>query len=371
MIPQSYYVDVNINYKKTTPLVGSVPMSVLISKTATSTKEYTSLQQVSSDYSEGNELLAATIYFGSGGTDLLIYQQASSSSDTDTLNALINEYPNFVWVSFLEYKTIQELQTISKVLSTANQGYTKFLAASSSIVDAPVTLSGQGVSNIALLKMPTGQPSDTADIYQMMIPAYFSGINLSSVNSIKSMVFTRMNTGDEGVAISGEVTPTQLTELYEKNWNILVNLGGRYTVLDGGKMVDGQPIHSAWGFSIFKKNCENVVTDLLVNKLPYENSSNAVIENVLSGVCNQFVTNGLIGTDKTYTQPDESVTYNGITYDLIRNGQVLNSGYLIFSIPISNASNADKEIGKIPPIYIYAIINDAIRLVEITGEVTK
>lgn len=365
MIPQSYYTDVNINYKKSTPLIGSVPMSVLISKSAASTKEYTSLQQVQSDYlsSTAPELVAATLYFNNGGTDLLIYQQDSDDTDDVAINKLLDTYSNFVWITFIEEKNASELQLIANTLALSTQPLPKYLAQTTNIENATTTLSAQGIGNVALLY---SNDLELVPYSAIVIPAYFSGINLNEVDSVKSLIFTKVN----GVAVS-DVNTTQLTSLVNANWNIVVNLGGRYTILDGGKMVDGQPIHSAWGFALFKQNCENVVVDLLVNKLPYQNSSNVVIENALSGVCNQFVTNGLIGTDRTYNQETQSVNYNGFEYVTIRNGQVLASGYYIYSVPIGNATSADKEIGKIPPIYIYAIINDVIRQVIIIGEVTK
>lgn len=365
MIPQSYYTDVNINYKKSTPLIGSVSMSVLISKTATSTKEYTSLQQVQSDYlsSSAPELKAATLYFNNGGTDLLIYQQESSETDDVAINNLLAEYSNFVWITFVESKDASDLQLIANTLALSKQPLPKYLAQTTNVENAPTILSSQGINNVALLY---SNELEVTPYSAIVIPAYFSGINLVETDSIKSLIFTKIN----GVSIS-DISTSQLTTLVNDNWNVVVNLGGRYTILDGGKMVDGQPIHSAWGFALFKQNCENVVVDLLVNKLPYQNSSNVVIENALSGVCNQFVSNGLIGTDRTYNQETQSVNYNGYEYVTIRNGQVLTSGYFIYSVPIGNASSADKEVGKIPPIYIYAIINDVIRQVIIIGEVTK
>lgn len=366
MIPESYYVDVNINYRKATPLIGSVPMSVLISKTAASTKEYTTFQQVISDYATETapERVAAKMYFDNGGKDLLIYKQTASKSDEDTINALLQSYSNFVWVTFVEDKEISDLQTIAQALSASTQNLPKFLAQTSNIANAPTTLSAQGITNVALLF------SDESSVSQpysaIVIPAYFSGINLTEPNSLKSMVHSIV-ADVEPV----DITTITLTNLYQGNYNVIINLGDRYVTLDGGKMVDGQPIHSAWGFAVFKKNCEDVVTDLLVQKLPYDNSSNAVIQNSLNDICNQFVTNGLIGTGKTYTGITQMVEYNGITYTTISNNDVLDDGYVVYSIPIGNATNSDKEIGKIPPVYIYAIINDVIRLVTITGEVTK
>lgn len=50
MIPESFYVDVNINYQQADTVTGSVPMSALVSATATETKTYSSLTAVQSDY---------------------------------------------------------------------------------------------------------------------------------------------------------------------------------------------------------------------------------------------------------------------------------------------------------------------------------
>lgn len=371
MIPESYYVNVNIAYTQPTVLESNVPLSVLVSKTATSSKEYTSLQQVQSDYTLGTEpeVLAAQIYFNNGGTDLLIYQQSSSASDTDTLNALFtavqnNTYRDFVWLTFAEDKTAEELQSIVSSLENAPTQLPKFLAQTSNVENAPSVLTGASLKNAALLY--SSEVSVSAPYSAICISAYFSGINLNTNNSLKSIQHTLIS----GVTTSN-ITTAQLTSLYESNWNAIVNLGDRYTIFDGGKMINGEPIHSSWGFAVFKRDCENSITDLLITKLPYDNSSNAVIENTLSTICARYVSNGLIGAGKTYNQNTVVVTYGTNNYTVITNGQVLNNGYYIYSIPIGTAIASDKAINKTPPIYIYAIINDVIRMVEINGEVSK
>lgn len=367
-IPESYYVNVDINYNSVQALTGSVPMSVLISQSATSTKVYQNLQQVASDYTLGTEpeYLAAQIYFNNGGNTLLIFQQGSGVSDTAAIEALLTSYSNFIWVTFVEAKTESELETISQALSASTQQLTKYLAqtiASTAGVDTTSNLVSAGCTNIALLYSTESSVTPYSAIF---IPAYFSRININQANSIKSITFTQIT----GVS-PADITPTTLDSLYSGNWNVVVNLANRYTILDGGKMVDGQPIHSAWGFAIFNKDCQDTVTDLLVDKLSYQDSSNVVIENALAQVCNYYVTSGLIGTNKTYNQETQTVVYNGINYELITQGSVLNLGYLIYSIPISSASAADIAANRIPPIYIYAVVNDVIRTVIIYGEVSK
>lgn len=369
MIQESYYVPISINYKKGTTLSGSVPMSVLVSNTATSTKIYSTLQQVQSDYQSPSapELLAATTYFANGGTELLIFQQGSDVSDTDALNSLLSSYSNFIWVTFAQEKTIEQIQTISEVLSSTEQQYDKFLALTTNIENAPTTLNDAGISNVALLYQDTTALGSTLTPYSaIVISAYFSGINLDQPNSLKSIVHTKLSS-----ISASDVNSTQLTNLVSGNWNVIVDLAGRFTTFDGGKMVNGQPIHSAWGFNIFKKNCEDTIIELLLGKLTYENSSNAVIENAIGRVCNYFVNNGLIGTQRIYNQDTQVESYNGVQYTTIEKGQTLVNGYYIYSIPVSVATPQDIESGTIPPIYIYAVINDVIRIVTINGEVSK
>lgn len=365
-IPESFYVDVNINYQQSTQLTGRVPISVLISSTATTTKLYDNLQQVASDYTLGTEpeYLAAQIYFNNGGSQLLIFQQGSGVSDTAAIESLLTSYSNFIWVTFAQDKTEEELQTISEALSASTQQLPKFLAQTSKLTtDTTTNLVQAGCTNVALLY---STETSVTPYSAIVIPAYFSSINLNIANSVKSIVHTQIN----GVQ-TADITTTTLTTLYNQNWNIPINLGDRYTILDGGKMVDGEPIHSAWGFAILKQDCENVVTDILLTKIPYADSSSVVIENALSRICDYYVTAGLISTNKTYRQPTQNVQYNGETYTLIEQGTVLNLGYAIYSIPISNASASDIDLGRIPPIYIFALVGDVVRMVIINGEVSK
>lgn len=363
MINESYYVPVNINYKKGTTLTGSVELSVLISETASATKIYTSLQQVQSDYLDGAELDAATIYFNNGGKKLLIFQKDSQDTDATTIAALGAAYTDFIWVSYVESKTVAEIEAIATALKSLNQQLPKFLAITTKTANAPADVAAEGLTNVALLY---STESTVTPYSAIVIPAYFSGIDLEQANSLKSIVHTVV-TG----MTDAEVTGTELTTLVEGNWNVIVDVAGRFDIIDGGKMCDGQPIHSAFGFALFKKDCENTVMDLLVQKLPYENSSNAVIENALTQICNRYVTNGLIGTQRIYNQPTQTVVYNGIQYTTIEHNQALTNGYYIYSIPISVATTSDSNVGRIPPIYIYAVINDVIRIVTITGEVSK
>lgn len=367
MIPESFYVNVDIDYKQKTSLLGSVPMSVLCSNTASETKVYDSLLKVKNDYSDETsiEYKASKIYFENGGKQLLIFKEASD--DTTTISNLLSAYTDFIWITFAEAKTVDEIKLIANELKESTQSLPKFLAQSIDTANAPTTLVDEGIDNVALLYNKTTVVPYSA----IVIPAYFSGINLNFADTLKSIVHTKINKLT-GVLEAQDITTTELTNLYNGNWNVVINLANKYTTLDGGKMVDGQPIHSAWGFAIFKKNCEDAILELLVeNKLAYNNSSNAIIRNYLSDICNTFVSNGLIGTDKVYDNESQYHNYNGVEYETIRKGEVLNSGYHIFSIPIGMATTSDKNIGKIPPVYIYAIINDTIRLVTIIGEVTK
>lgn len=370
MIPESYYVNVNVAYKQGITLASSVPLSVLVSKTATSTKKYASLQQVESDYTLGTEpeLKAAQLYFNNGGKELLIYQQDNAVSDANTISALLSAvqegtYNDFIWLTFVEAKTVEEIGTILSTLKGATTKLPKFLAQTTGTAGATSDLLADGHTNAALLYSTEGTVTPYSAI---VIPAYFSGVNLQESNSLKSIVHSVL-TG----ATAASITTTELTTLYEANWNVIVNLGNRYTILDGGKMINGEPIHSAWGFAVFKSDCEDAITDLLIRKLPYNNNSNAIIENALSSICSSYARNGLISSSAVYNQDTVIVNYNSVNYTVIESGQALNSGYYIYSIPIGNAMESDKVISKTPPIYIYAIINDVIRMVEINGEVSK
>lgn len=364
MIPESYYVNVDINFKKPQLLVGALPMAVIVSKTASATKKYTSLQQVQSDYALGTEpeVLCATMYFNNGGTDLLIYKQESNVADTDAITDLCSKYSNFIWVTFTAEKNASEIQAIASALKNVGQQLPKFLAQTSNVANLPTTLAGAGLNNVALLY----STEDSITPYSaIVIPAYFSAINLTESNSLLSIVHTQIT----GVA-DCDVTTSQLSTLYDENWNLSINLGDRFHIIDGGKMVDGEPIHSAWGFALFKKDAEDTLTNLLLTKLPYDNSSNAVIENNISSVCSKYINCGLIGLEKVYNQATQTVQYGNKTYTTIYQGQVLSNGYSIFSIPVSSATASDRALGQIPPVYIYAIINGIIRIIKLNGEVS-
>ena len=367
MINESYYVPIDINYKKGTTLTSSVPKSVLISSTAANAdKTYNSLQEVESDYvsETAPERLAAKIYFANGGRQLIIFKQDEGVTDANAIVALANAHSDFIWVTFVEEKdTKAKIETISAALSALEQQYPKYLAITSDIANITTDLADDDISNVAVLY----SNEDTITPYSaIVIPAYFSGINLDSANSLKSIVHTKVTEVEDS-----DISTLELNSLYNANYNVVVNVANRFKILDGGKMCDGQPIHSAWGFAVFKKDCENAVMDLIVSKLPFENSSNAVIENSLTQICNEYVENGLIGTQRLYGQETQSVVYNGIQYITIEKGQTLANGFYIYSIPISVTSTADKTAGRIPPIFIYAVINDVIRIVTITGEVSK
>lgn len=370
-IPQSNYVNINFTYSATSSIVGSVPNTILFGDDTSITAEttYTSLADVLTDYENTTDVYkASALYFNNGGKSLILVPLGSSSASADALAAL-QKYPEVVCVSMLNTTNI-DISEMAELLysNEENFAYKKILiVASGSGVTDPVTpteLSTYG--NTVLMNVPTSAYKTYAPIG---IAGVLSGYDATKVNSIMPLQFQQLSGMDS--FITDATTGSAVNALVTAGWCVMVNVANKYVFLDGAQLVNGEPIHSAWGFSVLKNNLENAVFNALLEKLPYATSSETTLQNVINGICNQFITNGLISTNSVYTGATQSVSYNGTSYTLITQNVTLTNGYLVYEIPIENASDTDKSAGKIPPIYVFVVINDAIRMVEITGEVRK
>lgn len=370
-ISQSNYVNVSFSYQATSSVTGSIPMTIMFGDSASLTegeKTYNSLTELETDYANTTPVYkAGALYFNNGGQQLVLYP-LTSSTPSDTVNTALLKYPNVICVCMLDTTniTIEEMATLLST-NASQYAYSKLLiVATDGSTDTTTPADVASFNNTVLLKVPT---ADYTPACAISIAGVLSTYDTTSANSLLSLQFEQLVGMDSYV--DGTLTASAINQLVSDNYSVMVNVADRVTFLDGARLTNGEPIHSAWGFAVLENNLTTAVFNALLTKLPYSTPSEAVLQNVVNQICNNFVTNGLITTNGIYRGATQSVSYNGQNYTLISENTVLPNGYLVYEIPIANASASDVQNNKIPPIYVFVVINDAIRMVEIIGEVRK
>lgn len=106
-------------------------------------------------------------------------------------------------------------------------------------------------------------------------------------------------------ATRSALSPTQITNLKNKNWNYYIAKGG-VDIFMNGNMFDGQPIDLVVGEDWLYARLQEAIYFRLINslKIPMTNVGMTIIEGEIRSVLAQAEANGLIDTGWSVTAPD-------------------------------------------------------------------
>lgn len=106
-------------------------------------------------------------------------------------------------------------------------------------------------------------------------------------------------------ATRSALSPTQITNLKNKNWNYYIAKGG-VDIFMNGNMFDGQPIDLVVGEDWLYARLQEAIYFRLINslKIPMTNVGMTIIEGEIRSVLAQAEANGLIDTGWSVTSPD-------------------------------------------------------------------
>lgn len=207
---------------------------------------------------------------------------------------------------------------------------------------------------------------------ELTIAAYLSQINITQANSMRDYCFTDEASVLNCLTYDRTLVPTNVSatnyDNYKEYLNFIDTIGNQ-NVNFGGNTVYGTTITSEWG-AIASEN--GVVYGVLRVMLQKQYLTDGGLTNVLSEINNvlsDYVTNGFLETNTTYTGLTRYKNYGDRSYVLVENGQELPNGYCVVAIPMSRLTLQDRQARKFTPIFIYMQTMGGAREVEITGDI--
>ena len=138
-------------------------------------------------------------------------------------------------------------------------------------------------------------------------------------------------------------------------------LGCTYSFKNGGGYTDDQT-----GLMAFTGDIEVALFNTLKQtntKIPQTEAGMTVLKNAAANVCEKYVRNGWIGTGLKWNSPDKF----GDVEDFDRN--ITDNGYYIYSLPIAEQDQAERETRTAPLIQMAVKSGGAIHIVNVFGQV--
>lgn len=218
--------------------------------------------------------------------------------------------------------------------------------------------------NVYDTKASDGKPADANNYEVALTAAYVSKINYRN-SIIKGLEYTIFNGSKDSLNVMRNVP--ELNPLF--GVNIITELVNRYMIIGGvtASAGRGTPYIAKYFSIVLAQRIKNTLAALLINKLNFENTTYSKISNALTAELDLFINNKLLDTEFE-VQEDETVVIetaagNNI-YHTIKQGERLNDGYKVFTLPPSLKDLKDKTYSGI---YIYYAINNQIRTVHVNG----
>ncbi len=217
---------------------------------------------------------------------------------------------------------------------------------------------------------------------EMSIAAYLTRIDINSMNGVKDYCYTvEATTPDINCTDSDDKTATADSSGYESKeidddlHDILKGCHFTFThyLANDNRAIGGD---TCAGYSFVNEYVSIIVhqtiTNALINLLTSKPSSTNIcglINSVISSDLNKYVTNGYLTTNKVWPDDTLTITKNGVTYDIITTGTQLAKGYYITTLPLSSLTASERANHKAPTSYVVLAEDDAIRMIDVLGEI--
>jgi hypothetical protein len=218
--------------------------------------------------------------------------------------------------------------------------------------------------NVYDTKASDGKPADANNYEVALTAAYVSKINYRN-SIIKGLEYTIFNGSKDSLNVMRNVP--ELNPQF--GVNIITELVNRYMIIGGvtASAGRGTPYIAKYFSIVLAQRIKNTLAALLINKLNFENTTYSKISNALTAELDLFINNKLLDTEFE-VQEDETVVIETAAgkniYHTIKQGERLNDGYKVFTLPPSLKDLANKTYSGI---YIYYAINNQIRTVHVNG----
>ena len=168
----------------------------------------------------------------------------------------------------------------------------------------------------------------------------------------------------EPSVVAETLTETQAGVLESKNCNVFVNYSNDSAIIQQGKVANGAFFDEIHGLDWLADALQNAVWNLLYQsktKIPQTDDGQNQILSACAAVCQEGVRNGLIAAG----------TWNSDGFGELERGQFLDSGYYLYSEPMADQDQSEREQRKAPPIQIAVKLAGAIHTVDVQVSVNR
>lgn len=272
--------------------------------------------------------------------------------ETEVINIMLIDESNLVSGS---------LQTIANgIKNAAHPEEEKILMVNRSTVPSGIVLDNVFI-NYYQTKADGGVPAQNN--YEVALAAaYVSRINYASdiVKGFEYTPFQGYNPTLENLNIANALpNPESYSGTHA---NIITYLVGRYLAI-GGVMTDGSNFLTKYFSIVLTQKVTKTLTQLVVNKLKFQNTTYSAIANTITEMLDVFTKNDLLDTEYVATN-DHIVTIDNVAYPTVSAGDIFTEGYRVFTLPPSESDLANKVYSGV---YVYVAIGNQIRTINVSG----
>lgn len=206
----------------------------------------------------------------------------------------------------------------------------------------------------SFVQFSSASPYAAASLFGRLLTTNFDANNTT---------ITLMYKQEPGI-VPEELTSTQANTLQDKRCNVFVGYDNDTAIVQYGATPSGIFIDSIYNAIWFRNRIQTDVYNLLyqsLTKIPQTDAGNALIATAIEGSCEAAVNNG-------YLAPG---VWNSGGFGALKQGDTLAKGYYVYTPPISQQSQADREARKSVPFQVAAKEAGAIHSVDILVNVNR
>ena len=302
------------------------------------------------DAEGATDLYGATYFDGASATPA-----AGTNASGQTLSQAVSaglEQVYFGGVISTQNCDNATIQANAAAMQSLDCTYFEAMTSMKNIAELGADIKAAGLGKTRLLELSNG--AKEAKIAIATYATIAKSVNWSGSNTANTMNLKTLT----GCLPDNGLSDTYVLSAQTNGVDIYANTGGLSVVYsnDNNGYTDTIELELA-----FQKKCEVALFNTLRQtntKIPQTESGVALLKNSLTQVCEQFVTNGAIAPG-TWNAP----TSFGDPESFKRN--IEETGYYIYSIPISQQSQTDREARKAPLIQLAIKLSGAFHFAEL------
>lgn len=164
--------------------------------------------------------------------------------------------------------------------------------------------------------------------------------------------------------VAEELSTSQMQALDARNTNVFVSYNNNTDIIEPGDCCSGLPIDEIMGLDWLSTEIQTEGYNVLYlspTKIPQTDAGANVLNTAYARACQRGVTNGLIAAG----------TWNSAGFGAIKQGDYLPGGFYIYSQPMADQAQADRETRTAPPVQIAVKLAGAIRTVDVEVRVNR